>query len=366
MKGVLSRIDPDDQPGRRRDSGAVRIVGGGARRGRRRSGWSAPRRAWSSASTRRRTWSPIAVEVGPNPRFTTVGGGSIWTLNQGDGTVSRVDVKTRKLVTDIELGVPGGGGEIAYGEGYVWVTVFEIPLTQIDPDDQQGGQAVGRTGRRRRSRRPRFGVAVEHPPGERLASRSEAAVTRVRHPMRRLDDTVGWIALRGRRPRRRHLVARAQARHGAAHHRHRGRRERRRAVLQLGEPRRALQHAGHAQGAAHRAPDRGDVLYSDMGRILCSITDDTVGWHDPLSGCAQRRSGAQQIRRRPLPGHAQRVHQNAYDAFVIELAKYGLTARDMAAPVNFFSKVVVDERGDMTFVRGHSPAGRRPWSCAPR
>jgi len=31
---------------------------------------------------------------------------------------------------------------------------------------------------------------------------------------------------------------------------------------------------------------RGFVLYSDMGRVLCSITDDTVGWHDPLSGCA--------------------------------------------------------------------------------
>lgn len=74
------------------------------------------------------------VAVGPNPRFTTVGGGAIWTLNQGDGTVSRIDVKTRKLITSIEVGVPGGGGEIAYGEGYVWVTVFEIPLTQIDPD----------------------------------------------------------------------------------------------------------------------------------------------------------------------------------------------------------------------------------------
>ncbi len=26
----------------------------------------------------------------------------------------------------------------------------------------------------------------------------------------------------------------------------------------------------------------GFVLYSDMGRILCSITDDSVGWHDPI------------------------------------------------------------------------------------
>lgn len=73
------------------------------------------------------------VDVGPKPRFTTVGGGSIWTLNQGDGTVSRVDVKTRKLITNIEAGIPGTGGEIAYGEGFVWATVFEIPITQIDP-----------------------------------------------------------------------------------------------------------------------------------------------------------------------------------------------------------------------------------------
>jgi len=74
------------------------------------------------------------VAVGPQPRFTAAGGGAIWTLNQGDGTVSRIDVKTKKLVTSIDLGVPGGGGEIAYGERYVWVTVFEIPLTQIDPE----------------------------------------------------------------------------------------------------------------------------------------------------------------------------------------------------------------------------------------
>ena len=90
------------------------------------------------------------VAVGPRPRFTAVGAGSIWTLNQGDGTVSRIDVKAKKLITNIELGVPGGGGEIAYGEGYVWVTVFEIPLSQIDPDTNKvirqwvgpGGDAV--------------------------------------------------------------------------------------------------------------------------------------------------------------------------------------------------------------------------------
>ena len=28
----------------------------------------------------------------------------------------------------------------------------------------------------------------------------------------------------------------------------------------------------------------GHVCYSDMGRILCSILDDTVGWHDTVCG----------------------------------------------------------------------------------
>jgi uncharacterized protein len=28
----------------------------------------------------------------------------------------------------------------------------------------------------------------------------------------------------------------------------------------------------------------GFVLYSDMGRVLCSMVTDSCGWHDPLSG----------------------------------------------------------------------------------
>ena len=57
----------------------------------------------------------------------------MWTLNQGDGTVTRVDPKTNKVVATIEVGVPGTGGEIAAGEGSVWVTVFQFPISRIDP-----------------------------------------------------------------------------------------------------------------------------------------------------------------------------------------------------------------------------------------
>lgn len=75
----------------------------------------------------------FSVEVGPRPRFVTTGAGSVWTLNQGDGTVSRVDAKTGKLVTNIEAGIPGTGGELAFGNGHIWATAFQIPISEIDP-----------------------------------------------------------------------------------------------------------------------------------------------------------------------------------------------------------------------------------------
>jgi YVTN family beta-propeller protein len=87
------------------------------------------------------------IEVGPGPRFLTAGAGSIWTLNQGDGTVSRVDAHSAKLVANIEAGIPGSGGEIAFGAGHVWATAIQIPITEIDPEKNAViKQWVGRGG----------------------------------------------------------------------------------------------------------------------------------------------------------------------------------------------------------------------------
>jgi YVTN family beta-propeller protein len=77
------------------------------------------------------------IPIGPQPRFATVGAGSVWTLNQGDGTISRVDMKTNGLTATISAGIPGQGGEIAFGEGSVWATIFKIPITRIDPASNQ-------------------------------------------------------------------------------------------------------------------------------------------------------------------------------------------------------------------------------------
>src|SRR5216683_3986815 len=73
-----------------------------------------------------------SMAIGPKPRFLTSGGGSVWTLNQGDGTVSRVDEKSRNVIATIQVGIPGGGGDIAYGIESIWPTVLGVPLSRID------------------------------------------------------------------------------------------------------------------------------------------------------------------------------------------------------------------------------------------
>lgn len=87
------------------------------------------------------------IPVGPTPRFLAAGFGSIWTLNQGDGSVSRVDPATNKVSATIEVGVPGPGGDIAVGEGAVWVTAIGKPLSKIDPaTNRVVSQYVGKGG----------------------------------------------------------------------------------------------------------------------------------------------------------------------------------------------------------------------------
>lgn len=88
-----------------------------------------------------------SIPVGPAPRFLATGLGSVWTLNQGDGSVSRIDPATDKVSATIEVGVPGEGGDIAVGEGAVWVTAIGKPLSKIDPaTNRVVAQYVGKGG----------------------------------------------------------------------------------------------------------------------------------------------------------------------------------------------------------------------------
>jgi uncharacterized protein len=102
----------------------------------------------------------------------------------------------------------------------------------------------------------------------------------------------------------------------------------------------------------------GAVLYSDMGRILCSITDDTLGWHDPLGGCSDAALVEKKYGAYSYQEARNGWHQNALDGFLIELAKYGLNSRDLMMNVNFFSKVEVRDDGGMMFIENHAKAGK--------
>ncbi len=101
----------------------------------------------------------------------------------------------------------------------------------------------------------------------------------------------------------------------------------------------------------------GHCLYSDMGRIFCSITEDTLGWHETVSGNSHAQFVADQWGRRNYQCDRNDWHQNGHDSFLVELAKYGLTVRDLAANVNFFSKVISNEQGDIQRQENFSPAG---------
>ncbi|MEL7044320.1 MAG: urea amidolyase associated protein UAAP1 [Pseudomonadota bacterium] len=102
---------------------------------------------------------------------------------------------------------------------------------------------------------------------------------------------------------------------------------------------------------------KGHCIYSDMGRIFCSIIEDSLGWHDTVGG----NLGERRLREKYTVKSYQEARNSwtlsGEHSFLVELGKYGLGERDLAANLNFFSKVTVDEEGKMSFVENHSPAG---------
>ncbi|HXX46469.1 MAG TPA: urea amidolyase associated protein UAAP1 [Candidatus Acidoferrales bacterium] len=102
---------------------------------------------------------------------------------------------------------------------------------------------------------------------------------------------------------------------------------------------------------------QGFVLYSDMGRILLSVTSDSVGWHDPLAGTSNRQLVERKYGSAGYQEFRNDYHKNGRDSFLIELGKWGLGPRDLVANMNFFSRVQVDTDGRMNFVPENSKPG---------
>ncbi len=97
---------------------------------------------------------------------------------------------------------------------------------------------------------------------------------------------------------------------------------------------------------------KGNCLYSDMGRIFASIVEEhsannVPSWHDSICGNSTAEQITQQFGARDYQADRNQWLQNGTDAFLVELAKYGLGRADMASNINWFSKVIADDLGNI-------------------
>lgn len=103
----------------------------------------------------------------------------------------------------------------------------------------------------------------------------------------------------------------------------------------------------------------GRSCISDMGRVLMSVVEDTVGWHDTVTGCSDAKQVEAQFGTATYQEHRNNMYRNSRDNLLVELGKFGLGKRDVHAPINWFTKIAPNEDGEISFVEGHSPVGGR-------
>lgn len=102
---------------------------------------------------------------------------------------------------------------------------------------------------------------------------------------------------------------------------------------------------------------KGHCLYSDMGRIFCSIVDDTCGWHDTVCGNLTDKNLEKKWKVQSYQDKHNDWTISGEHSFLVELAKYGMTQRDLAANLNIFSRVVTDDGGHLRYYEEQSHAG---------
>jgi urea carboxylase-associated protein 2 len=91
----------------------------------------------------------------------------------------------------------------------------------------------------------------------------------------------------------------------------------------------------------------GNVLLSDMGRVLMSVVSDSAGWHDTITGHMDRRATEDKYGSGRYQALRNDFYRDTRSNFLVELGKYGLGKRELVPNVNFFVKVTADERGEL-------------------
>ncbi len=94
---------------------------------------------------------------------------------------------------------------------------------------------------------------------------------------------------------------------------------------------------------------KGHGIYSDMGRRLLTIVEDTCGRHDTIGGCCSAESNEVRYGVKNTP--------SCRGSFRRALADFGLGPKDIVTNLNFFMNVPVEADGTMGIVDGLSKPG---------
>lgn len=110
----------------------------------------------------------------------------------------------------------------------------------------------------------------------------------------------------------------------------------------LNDPSERYNHADTIKIQWTAALAKGRVLFSDMGRVLLSIVEDSSGRHDTVVGGSTPASVAHTY------GPDSGV-RNARDNFILAVGKHGLSQRDIPPCISFFAPVTVTADGRFSF-----------------
>ena len=95
----------------------------------------------------------------------------------------------------------------------------------------------------------------------------------------------------------------------------------------------------------------GTAILSNEGRVMLTMTADTSGDHDTSAGACSCESNTVRF------GHHTKYMHACRENFVVELAKYGMTKRDIVSNINFFMNVPILPDGSLAIVDGLSKPG---------
>jgi urea carboxylase-associated protein 2 len=99
----------------------------------------------------------------------------------------------------------------------------------------------------------------------------------------------------------------------------------------------------------HAHLSKGRVLFSDMGRVLMSITGDTCGRHDFIAGGSTPFSNDRK--------YADPTLRNSRDNFRLAVGKYGMGVKDVPPCMTFFAGVSTTDHGRFEWTGGNDTQG---------